>query len=157
VVEGPHVVEPVTQLHEQHPQVLGHRHDHLAEALGLSVLPGAEVDVVQLGEAIHQPRDLRTEMARDIAERRVRVFDDVVQQARADARRVQPQVGDDPCYTRWVYEVRLPAPSALVSVRPLRVTVGALDERSIRTGMVRSDALYEGIDGRDHGAAFRKI
>jgi hypothetical protein len=58
-----------------------------------------------------------------------------------------------------MHEVRFPAAPALISVCPLRVAVSALDERSIRRRLVGSDALDEGIYGRDHdlGAAFRII
>lgn len=157
MVERPHVVEPVTELDQQHPEVLGHCHDHFPEALGLPVLPGAEVDVVQLGQAVDEPRDLRAEMARDVAERRVGVLDDVMQQAGADAGGIQPQVSDDPCYTRRVHEIGLSAAPPLVAVRPLSVTVSALYQRRIRAWMIGSDALDEGIDGRDHWAAFGKI
>jgi hypothetical protein len=35
VADGAHVVQPVGELHEDHPQILGHRHEQLAEVLGL--------------------------------------------------------------------------------------------------------------------------
>jgi hypothetical protein len=35
VADGAHVVQTVGELHEDHPQVLGHRHEELAEVFRL--------------------------------------------------------------------------------------------------------------------------
>ncbi len=41
MLEGAHVVQPVGELDEHHPHVLGHRQEHLAEGVGLLVHPVA--------------------------------------------------------------------------------------------------------------------
>ena len=50
--DRPHVVEPVGQLDDQDPEVLGHRHQHLAHGGGLLRLLGVEADAVELGDAV---------------------------------------------------------------------------------------------------------
>ena len=55
-----HVVQPVGELDDQHPRVLGHRDDHLADRLGLGRV--AELDLVELGDAVDQQRDLAAEV-----------------------------------------------------------------------------------------------
>ncbi len=56
-----HVVQPVGELDDQHARVAGHRDDHLADRLGLGRL--AELDLVELGDAVDQVRDLGAELA----------------------------------------------------------------------------------------------
>jgi hypothetical protein len=46
-------VQPVGELDQQDADVAGHRHDHLADVLGLFLLPAVERDRVELGEAVH--------------------------------------------------------------------------------------------------------
>ena len=38
MVQRPHVVEAIGELHQEHPDVLAHRQEHLAKALGLLLL-----------------------------------------------------------------------------------------------------------------------
>ena len=57
-----HVVQPVGELDEQHPQVGGHRHQHLAHRGGLLGLAGVELDAVELGDAVDDGRDLGAEV-----------------------------------------------------------------------------------------------
>src|SRR5207248_1737819 len=58
VVERPHVVEAIGQLDHQHAQVARHRHQHLAEVLGLPLLARGEGQLADLGHAVHQLGDL---------------------------------------------------------------------------------------------------
>ena len=57
-----HVVQPVGELDDQHAGVARHRHDHLADRLGLGRI--AELDLVELGHAVDQLRDLGAELGR---------------------------------------------------------------------------------------------
>jgi hypothetical protein len=61
VLERPHVVEAVRELHEQHADVARHRDQHLAEALRLLVLLAGEVDLAELGDPVDEERDLLAE------------------------------------------------------------------------------------------------
>ncbi|RYE89290.1 MAG: bifunctional (p)ppGpp synthetase/guanosine-3',5'-bis(diphosphate) 3'-pyrophosphohydrolase, partial [Myxococcales bacterium] len=54
VVEGPHVVEAVAELDQEHADVARHGHDHLAEVLGLAVGLRDELDLGELGDPIDQ-------------------------------------------------------------------------------------------------------
>ena len=84
VAQRPHVVQPVGELDHQHPDVAGHRDDHLADGLGLRRL--AVLDLVELGDAVDQRGDLLAEVAAQLVEGVVGVLDRVVQQ-RGDERR----------------------------------------------------------------------
>jgi hypothetical protein len=49
VVERPHIVQPVGELHQQHPHILGHGQQQLAEVFRLRCLLGYQVELVDLG------------------------------------------------------------------------------------------------------------
>ena len=54
VRHGAHVVRAVGQLDQDDAHVVGHGQQHLAEGFGLVLLPAAELQLVQLGEAVDQ-------------------------------------------------------------------------------------------------------
>ena len=60
-LDGAHVVQAVGELDQNHPQVLGHRHEQLAEILRLLGLAAGKLQVGQLGDAIDQHRHLFAE------------------------------------------------------------------------------------------------
>ncbi len=59
--DGPHVVQTIGQLDDQHPEVLGHRDQHLAHRRGLLGLLGIELDAFQLGDSVDDRSDLGAE------------------------------------------------------------------------------------------------
>jgi hypothetical protein len=75
-------VQPVRELDQQDPDVAGHRDDHLADVLGLLVLAAAERQRVELGEAVHDARDLAAELVVELRDAHVGVLDGVVQERR---------------------------------------------------------------------------
>ena len=50
--QGPHVVQAVGQLDDQHPPVVGHGHQHLAHGGRLLGLLGVELEPVELGHPV---------------------------------------------------------------------------------------------------------
>jgi hypothetical protein len=72
-----HVVQPVGELDHQHARVAGHRHDHLADRLGLG--RRAELDLVELGDPVDEMGDLGAEVGGDVVQGQPGVLDGVVQ------------------------------------------------------------------------------
>ncbi len=64
--ERAHVVQAVGELDQDHPDVPGHRDQHLAVVLGLAVVAALEGDAAQLRHAVHQPGDLLAELSLDL-------------------------------------------------------------------------------------------
>ena len=94
-VEGPHVVEPVGELDEDDPDVLGHRQEHLPDVLGLLLLVAVGAELRQLRDAVDEPRDLGPEPLLDVLEAVLGVLGDVVEERRGDRDRVDPELGGD--------------------------------------------------------------
>ena len=90
-----HVVEPVGELDEDDPDVLGHRQEHLPDVLGLLLLVGMGAELRQLRHAVDEAGDLRPESLLDVDEAVLGVLGHVVEERRLDGDRVDAEVGQD--------------------------------------------------------------
>ena len=77
-----HVVEAVGELDEDDPDVVDHRQQHLAEVLGLPLFARRKRNGADFGDPLDDVGDLGAEVLLNLLDRRQRVFDDVVQEAR---------------------------------------------------------------------------
>ncbi len=68
MIQGAHVVDAIGELDQNHPHVLAHGKQHLAEVLRLLFLPAAEVGPAQLGHAVDQRGDLFAKQALHLIE-----------------------------------------------------------------------------------------
>ena len=120
VLDGPHVVQPVGDLHDHDPHILGHREQHLAHGLGvhgaLAAGCGRRGDVVDLGGALYEVRDVDVEAANELLAADVAVLHDVVEQGGLDGVRVHVQLGDEARYGDGVRDVRLTGAAELLAV-----------------------------------------
>ena len=142
VPPGAGVVQAVGEFDDEHPDVLGHRHDHLADGLGLGGLPVGHL--VELGDAVDQQRDLVAEVGPQLGQRVVGVFDRVVQQGRREHRRLHPQLGEDRGDRERVGDVRVARLAGLAAVGPLGHCVGPLDERDVGLRVGGPDGAQQG-------------
>ena len=111
-------MQPVRELDHQHPDVLGHGHNHLADSLGLCGL--TELDLVQLGDAVHEHRDLRAEIARQVSERVGSVLHGVVQERSGQGCAGETQFSQDRGHCHGVGDVRI----AALPLLPLMASLG---------------------------------
>ena len=122
------VVQPVGQLDDDHPQIVGHREDDLAHRLGLLVRLGVHLDAVELGAAVDEHADRRSELGADLGQRDVAILDRVVQQRRTHGGIVGPVTGDDGGDGQRVGDVGLAGCPQLPLVSGLGEVVGPLDQ-----------------------------
>ena len=94
-LDRPHVVEPVGQLHEHHPDVLRHRHEHLANVLRLRLFGTVEGDLLQLGDAGDQLANRRPEALLQVGNGQVGVFHGVVEDGGRQGVAIQLEVRQD--------------------------------------------------------------
>ena len=95
MLQGPHVVQAIGQLHQDHADVVDHRQQHLAEVFRLPLFARRKGDGADLGDALHHVSDFGPEMLLDFFDRRQRVFDDVVEEAGGDSHGVELEVGEE--------------------------------------------------------------
>jgi len=79
-VERAHVVEAIGELDQDDADVLRHREEHLAEALGLRILERGELDLVELGHAVDHVGHRLAERSLDLRLRDGGIFHHVVKQ-----------------------------------------------------------------------------
>ncbi len=79
-IQGAHVVQPVGQFDDDDPGVLGDREQEFPVVFDLLFRGGAEGEVGDLGEPVHDPGHLRTELLGDLLGADVGVFHHGVQQ-----------------------------------------------------------------------------
>jgi hypothetical protein len=141
ILDLPQVVQSVGELDQDHAGVLGHRDDQLAIVLGLRLLAGLEVDTCQLGDALHELRDLVAELVAHVVDLGVGVLDDVVQQGGGNRLVVETQLRADlRCAPGVQHEVLAGA--------PLLPLVGARGEPERACDQVAVDLRVVGGDVR---------
>ena len=94
-LDGAHVVQAVGQLDEDHPKILRHGHEQLAEVFGLLRLGRGQLQVGQLGDAIDQFGDLFAKQLGDLGIGGFGVFNGVVQQGGDDGGIIKLLFGQD--------------------------------------------------------------
>jgi hypothetical protein len=137
VAQGAHVVEPVRELDQDDPDVLGHGQQHLAEVLGLALLPGGEAHLRQVGHALDDVGHLLPEELHELLVAGVGIFHGIVEQGRGHGLLVELEVADDAGHVEGMDDVLLPRLAALSLVFSSGVNVGVLDEVGVGGGMVR--------------------
>ena len=144
IFQGPHVVKPVRQLDKNDPDVLGHCQKHFPEVfrLFLYFIPGI-VQLTQLGDAVHDFRNLRAEFRRQLLLCHDRIFQDIVQEAGSNALLIQLQLRKDDRHAERMDNVRLPGLSFLFPVSLSGSLVCFSDHIEIGRGMIFPHASQE--------------
>ena len=116
MLERAHIVQPVGEFDEHDAHVAHHGQQHLADIFRLPVFTVRELNLVDLGYAFDDVRDLLAELRRDVLGGDRRIFDRIVKQARGDGGRVQLHLGQDLGYFKGMQNVRLPGSPELPAV-----------------------------------------
>ena len=136
VFHRPHIVQTVANLDEDDPDVIGHGHEHLTQILHLLLFLGDELDLGQLGHALHQVGHRQTKALGHIGVGGAGVLDGVVEQGGDDRVHIQTQVSHDLGHGQGVDDIRLAAFAELTVVlrigkgkgvkQPLGVQIGGI-------------------------------
>ena len=116
-IEGPHVVQTVGNLNEDHADVIAERKQHLPKILRLGALRRIE-NPRNLGQPVDDGPLPLAEHPLDVVQRHPRVLDCVVQQRTDDARGVEPHLlGAYPRHRNGMEDVGFTRSAAHVLVR----------------------------------------
>ena len=158
-IERLHVVQPVRELDQDHADVLDHREHHLAEALSLRFRPAAELNLVELADAIDEQRDLVAEFFADLRQRCVSVLDDIVQDGSRYGLRVEMHVGEFTRDRDRMRDVGFARLACLAFVRGRSEVVGAHDHADLvlgEVGLQLRDQPLETAVALERGRQLRK-
>ena len=142
-IQRAHVVEPVGQLDDDDADVLHHGQHHFAEALGLAVFGGEEVQLAQLGDAVDASGDLVAEVLADLLNAGAGVFHDVVKQASLDANQVHLHAGQRMRHQERVIHEGLAGIALLAAVMLAGKPIGLFQRRKIVLGPVLAHLGFE--------------
>ena len=130
-----HVVQPVAQLDEQDPRVLGHGDQHLAHGCGLRCLARVERDPLQLGDAVDDLGHGGAEARFELGQRHCRVLDRIMEQGGCKRYVVHPEAGKDGGHGDGMGNVGLTGTADLAFVGALGRLVGPQDQARITLGV----------------------
>ncbi len=150
---GSRIVQPVGQFDHEHPDVLGHRDDHLAHGLGLCAV--AIFEFVELGDPIDEHRDLVAEVVSKQVERVVGVLDRVMEDRSGEGLRSDAEIREDLGDGDRMRDVRLSAAPQLPPVGEFGGHIGPLDHTDIGFRMVQACRLDQPVD-RSGGLGLRE-
>ena len=157
MLESAHIVEAVGEFDDDDADVGDHGKEHLADVLGLVVLAVGEFDLVQLGNALDDVRDLLAKELFDLRGGDVGIFDGVVEQAGRDGGGVHLELGQHQRDFQGMHGVRI-ARGALLPIMLLQTKCpGLADDLEVVAGPVLMHLVEQagelGIHLRDHGRA----
>ena len=140
-VKCPHVVQPIGELDQDDPGVVGHRDDHLANVFRLVGFRGTELHTAQLGEAVDHPAHIPAEPPLQILVRDFGVLDHVVEEAASDGDDVELQIREDPGHLERMVQIGLARETDLSLMRLGGHHVGRAEQVEIGVGLVRADPV----------------
>ncbi len=123
-----HVVQPVGQLDQDHPDIAGHGHGHLLEVFRLGFGFGFEVHLGQFADPVDQ---FGHGFAKLRAERflgNTGVFDHVMQHRSHQALMVHVHIGKNICHRKRMGDIRLATAAALTVVGLFGVEIRSADQ-----------------------------
>ena len=130
-VHRAHVVQPVGELHQHYPDVLGHGDQHLADVLRLCLLLAVEGDLLQLGHAGHELADSGAKALLEVRDCQVGVLHGVVEDGGGQRVPVQLEVGEDPRHAERMLDEFLARQPVLVVVGTGGRVVGARQDLNV--------------------------
>ena len=144
-VERAHIVEPVRQLDEQHPDIAGHGEQEFPQIFGSAFGVGLRLNCRQLGNAINKPRDILAKQLLDLVLGRDGIFDRVVEDRRRDRLIIEPQIRQDTGDFDRMAEIGIARGAFLRAMCVHRKHIGAVDQSLISPGVIAFDPFNQFI------------
>ena len=152
-IAGAHIVQPVAQLDDHHTHVPAHSQQHLAQVLGLQFFNIGELDLGQLGHAVHQQRHFLAKGGFQVVQRGGGILHYVMQQGGGNALGVHAQIQHQPGDCQRVADIGLAAAAAHAVMGVIGQLVGLLDHLHIvglAAGLNGLAQLFPRYDLRAH-------
>ena len=118
-----HIVKSVAELDENNSDILGHREEHLAEILDMSLLLVLDIESYHLGKSVDEHRRFRSEFRLDLLEVGLirAVLHGIVKERGTDRVGIKTEVGYYLCHRYGMRDIRLSADTELSLVKRLCV------------------------------------
>jgi hypothetical protein len=143
MLQRPHVVQPVGELDQKHPHIIGNRQQQFAQVLGLLGPLGDKIEFLDLCQPFHKPPDILAEQLVDLRPRGRSVLDRVMQQRHRDGGFIEPHLGQDRGNFQRVGDVGVPARTRLLAMFLHGVNVSLVQQGLVDIRFVFLHALHE--------------
>ena len=150
-------VQPVGELDQDDPGVVGHRDDHLANVFRLIRFRGTELHAAQLGETVDHPAHIPAEPALQVFVRDFGVLHYIVEEAASDGDDVELEVREDPGYLERMVQIGLARKTDLSLVRLGGHDIGRAEQVEIGVGLVRADPVPNRLEPNHRSPVSRFI
>ena len=150
-------MQPISQLHQQDPDVVGHRKHQFAEIFRLLGAFRKQLELRELGYAIDKAGDLGPKILLDVLNGRAGVLHGVVKERCRDRRRIELQIGENSRHFQRVREIGITRRALLRTVGLHRKHIGPIEDRFVRVRIVGADPLnqrrltHEPVPAHAHG------
>ena len=148
-ITGAHIVQPVAQLNDHHAHIAAHSQQHFAQVFGLQFFNVGELDLGQLGHAVHQQGNFLAKGGFQVVQRSGSVLHHIVQQGRSNALGVHTKVQHQPCHGQRVADIRLAAAAAHPLVGSVGKVICLFDHLHIVGAAAGLDGLTQLFPGND--------
>ena len=138
-----HVVQAVSELDQQHADVVRHRQHELAEIFRLLGAFGEQFELGELGDAVDKAGDFLAEILLDVVIGDVGVFDRVVQQRRRDRGHVELELGQDAGDFQRMGEIGIARSPELLAMGLHGKDIGLVEDGLVGVGVVGFDPVDE--------------
>ncbi len=152
-----HIMQSIGELDDHDADIIRHRQDHFAEILGLLLLGTLERDLPDFRHPIDKMHHILAELPFQLAGRRHRIFQRIVQQAGDDRRHIGFQRGQHTGHGNRMFDIGLSGTSRLAFMRLGRKLIGPSYHPNISVGLIRLDPLQQLIDTRDRFVLHRLL
>ena len=148
-VQRAHIVQAVGQLDHEHPDVMAHGQNHLADVFGLRLFLVLKADEADLGHAVHNVGHFFAEIVVDFLDGGLGVLHRVMQQARGHRRLVKAHVGQGIGHRQRMGKIGFSRQARLPGMGRGRIDVGPLNQFQIGVAVVGRN-LVENFLNTDH-------
>ena len=149
--QGAHVMQPISQFHDDHADIIAHGHQHLAKVMGLGFRMGIEFNLRQFTDAVYQFRDALAEPAHDFFFIGFGILDDIMQDSCSQGLVIHVHVAKNTGYFQGVADIRLAAFAMLTLVRGSAELIGAAYFLDLVGGEVAAYPFFKFRNGSHKG------
>ena len=155
-IAGAHVVQPVAQLDDHDPHIAAHSQQHFAQVFGLQLFDVGELNLGQLGHAVHQQGHFLAKGVGQVCQRGGGILYHIVQQGSGNALGIHAQIQHQPGNGQRMADIGLAAAAAHPLVGSVGKIVGLFDHFHVIGAAACPDGLAQLFPRNDLRPHFRR-
>lgn len=140
VFHGPHIMQTVRKLDQDHADILCHGKEHLPIVFDLLLLAGNIFNLAEFGDAIDESCHFKAKNIGQLVEGHIRIFHHIMEEGGSKGRIIHMKLGQDACYPQRMDDVGFTAGPFLAGMLLRRKIIGLPDELHLARGQIFPDS-----------------